>query len=140
MLNKEQKRRIYERVRKRYKRYAKRIFKPRKWKEVELQGKIFADALRQALIEEEERLAIGKEESNLKVSRDIGEGVKYPKKSNTWLTDDFIEELRRDLGETPERRAERKQLEREINAELEQEATKNICPVCKSSVCRCGDD
>lgn len=140
MLSKEQKRKIYERIRKRYKRYAKRLGKPLEWKKVELYGKIFADALRQALIAEEERLAMGEEESNLKVSREIGQGEEHSKKSNTFLTDDFITELKRELGETPERRAERKSIEREFNEEIEEYHRTHTCQICKSNPCHCEED
>jgi len=42
--------------------------------------------------------------------------------------------------EIPSREEQMKELSREINENLNEQSWKNICPVCKSSVCRCGED
>jgi len=165
MLSKAQRKKIYERVSRRYRRYARKLGK-KNWREVELNGLYFKDAYELELKREEYRLALGKEPSNLKPSRSVERevAVRPKRKSNMdWITNpsdvrgtphaetctcnkcmggfgdpDLIDSSM--LGESEERREARKQFEREVNERLEQICTSEICPVCKSSVCRCGED
>ena len=162
-LSKEMRKKVYERVSRRYRRLARKLGK-KNWKEVELNGLYFKDAYELELKREEDRLALGKEPSNLKPSRSVErEVVIRPKRKSAldWLANPSdvprghkegececpkcvgafgSEDLVGSIPESDERREARKEFEKEVNEQLERACTSGICPVCKSSVCRCGDD
>lgn len=166
LLSEKVRKRIYERIRKRYKRFAKRNGEPQEWKEILLDGLYFKDALAEELAKEEE-LAKKGEESMLKHSREVEEVKEFTprreRKSNMdWIVDSsdvpkghsedcecpkciggFSDPTLIDstpIPESDERREARKELERQINEGLEEACSRGICPICKSSVCRCGED
>jgi len=165
MLTKEQKRKIYERIRKRYKRHARKIGKPKEWKTIEINGKLFKEALGFELLKELELVKKGEESRLRRSNLDDIEGY-VPKRRRRKGEDGFLDWLANPCGKggshaqecqcnlcmggfgdpdlvddrTPEKdeeREARKEFEREYNAELEAKATRNICSRCKSSVCRC---
>jgi len=159
VLSKTQKNRIYYRVYRRYKRASKRIGKP--FNGIELEGKYFREALEFELRKESQLDELGKEPSNLKSSRNVERRFPRRKSPLDWLANpsdsskgthadscqcskcmggfgDFT--LIDRIPESPERKAEREAIADEFNEQSEAFATANICPICKSSVCRCGGD
>lgn len=149
MLTKAQRKKVYERISRRYRRLAEKLGK--NWKEIELDGLCFQDAYQDELRKEETLQKKG-EESRLRRSREdkafasfdpekIGGGIK--RREDYFSSPDFDPRELGSMGkvwgadEEPTREEKMKKLERKINQELEEQATRNICPKCRSSCCHC---
>jgi dsDNA-specific endonuclease/ATPase MutS2 len=132
-------RRIYNKVAMRYRRKAKSLGKP-KWKNIEILGKKFDEALDDAIKNynpNEENLTsdeIIEEFKNhiqgMDTDRSSG-GTPYE------LNPEIINALNTETNDEHER--EMKQIAREFNENVEEQIKRSICPRCRSSVCRCRD-
>ena len=156
MLSKAQKTKIYYRIYRKYSRLAKRLGK--NFKEVTINGKYFREALDFELRKEEQLNELGKSPSHFKPSRDTERRIPKRKSPYEWLANPsdvrgtHSEKCRcracsgafsdpNLIGEIPESegdREARKELERIVNEELEAQQTE-VCPYCKSSICREGE-
>lgn len=157
MLTKKERKRIYERVSKRYRRLAKKL--GQNWKEIEINGLRFKDAYESELWQEEYGQKMGSAPSKMKQDRSIPEkgfspeeilrGIEESEEEipspHEPLDDEILRQLVRMGGidpfkENPDREKQLKQIERVVNKMLEEQATKDICPICKSSICHCGEN
>jgi len=128
--------RIYERVYRRFLRRAKRVSKS--WREIEIDRKNFSETLKHELEKEEQKYedSIQKQLDEFKKNiLDEREPLPSPK---VFYDPEGMRAWSRGFGKSDEQREqERKQLEKEVNEQLEEKCTRGICPICKSSICHC---
>ena len=146
---------IYNKMQMRYRLYNH----DKKWKrETIISGKDFKTALLEEFEEEKKRIELKLPENTYKVKSEPkpesptgllpepqGEFrmEDYPEKylprpqKDSEEYDDLERVMCGAFGGSEEKEKAKEQLKKELNARFEYEATKNLCPRCKSSVCHC---
>lgn len=160
MLDKKTRKKVYERVRKRFKRLARKLGKD--FREVTIDNKLFKEALEDEISREKVLQEKGQESRLRKTNIDqiLEEAERTPikrKSPHDWLANpsdakrhsekcqcskclggfsdpDLINEP---IPESPEREAERKAIEERVNEQLDKEWRDKICPTCYSYPCVC---
>ncbi len=140
-MSKRTRRKIYNRIAMRFRRRAKEMGRPDEWKFIEINGRKFDEYLDEAIKNydpNKENLTADEmiEEFKKGILGEPDEEPQHMKKKTDYEIDPQLLRLwNRESEEQRER--EIKQIAREFNENVEEQMRKSICPVCKSSVCRC---
>lgn len=144
-LSKKEKRRIYDRCRKKFRRLGKRLGKH--WKEISIDGKKFQEFLQVEIRKAEYVKEFGDDEDGFDPDRLKKEILERKQREEESLLEAMSrEDFNPPRGMPPiwghheNREKILKDIERETNEILEKACSKGICPRCKSSVCRCEDE